>query len=325
MSPVPSLANVLDHALLADEAGLAAAFQRRDPFRNLVVDAFFRPEFAQRLLAEFPGFESGNARNEAGQLGGKSVHEHIRTLGPAFAELHALIQTPEFLGWLSRVTGIPDLLFDPDYYGGGTHDNRDGQDLDSHVDFNRHPGTGWHRRLNLIVYLNPDWHEEWGGALELRKDPRVPPTQDEIKRVLPAFNRGVVFETTEWSWHGFSKITLGGERDTRSRRSVALYFYTRERPAEELAGTHSTVYVDRPLPEHWGAGYTLSSEDAAQLQLLVARRDQHIQRLYRDVQDLMTQLDEAHTHVHRLQSERTWIYFAKALRRRWRQWRGQTS
>lgn len=260
---------------------LRAEFRRARPFRHLQLDGFLAPEFAQRLLDEFPDFERGNARNEHGELGGKSVVEQIRELGSAFTALDDLVRSEAFLRWLSQATGIPELRYDPWYFGGGTHDNRHGQELDPHVDFNRHPEDGSHRRLNLIVYLNHGWQDAWGGSLELHSDPRR--EDDAVSLITPLFNRCVVFETTEHSWHGFSRIQLPEDQRQRSRKSVALYFYTRERPAEEMAPEHSTIYVDRPLPERFSAGHTLDAADVEELRVLLTRRDQHIQRLYADL------------------------------------------
>lgn len=260
---------------------LGRQFASARPFRHLNIEGFFTSEFADALLQEFPPFERGNALNENGQLGGKSTIEQIKQLGPVYAELDRLIQSQDFLDWLSTATGIPDLLYDTYYFGGGTHENRHGQELDVHVDFNRHPANGWHRRLNLIVYLNPEWDEAWGGSLELHSDPRS--EQDEVTLIAPRFNRCVIFETTENSWHGFNRIVLPEDRQHLSRKSVALYFYTRARPAEEVAPTHSTIYVDRPLPSHYVPGHTLSEADVHELRVLLARRDQHLQRLYSEL------------------------------------------
>ncbi|MFO1493514.1 MAG: 2OG-Fe(II) oxygenase [Lysobacterales bacterium] len=281
---------LIDPRVSAQASAYAAQFAAGDPFRHVQIDGFFANDYLQQLLAEFPAFERGNARNEAGELAGKSVVERIRALGPAYAALDTLIQSPEFLALVATLTGIPDLLYDPHYFGGGTHENRAGQDLDPHVDFNRHPITGWHRRLNLIVYLNPEWEDAWGGSLELHSDPRRP--DNRIRLITPLLNRAVIFETTEWSWHGFSRIALPPERSGLSRRSIALYFYTRERPTEELADPHSTIYVDRPLPAHLREGHTLSAEDMQTLRVLLARRDQHIQRLYRDAQSRDANLEQ---------------------------------
>lgn len=287
---------MLNPRVLNDAERLAAAFRTREPFRHVVIEDFFAPDVCARLLHEFPPFERGNAHNEAGEPGAKSTVEKIRELGPAYAALDHLIQTQDFLDLIGRITGIAGLRYDPWYFGGGTHENRAGQDLDPHVDFNRHPVERWHRRLNLIVYLNPEWDDAWGGSLELHSDPRR--DDDRIKLITPLYNRAVIFETTEWSWHGFSCIALPDAKKSLSRKSIALYFYTDERPAEELADTHSTIYVDRPLPERIRAGAVLNEADVQEIRTLLARRDQHNQRLYRDIMALTTKLGEAQAALH---------------------------
>lgn len=269
----------------------ASAFAGAKPFRHIAIEGFFQPSFLQRLRAEFPGFDERNALSEQGTVGNKAVVERLRGIGPAYAELDDLVRSEAFLGLVSKITGIPELLYDPWYFGGGTHENRHGQDLDPHVDFNRHPVTGWHRRLNLIVYLNPEWDEAWGGCLDLHRDPREP--DDEIIRLAPLDNRCVIFETNEISWHGFERIDLPEPRRDLTRRSIALYFYSETRPAEELADSHSTIYVERPLPAQFQPGHTLEEADLQVLRTLIARRDQHLQRLYRDIGRLTTELDEA--------------------------------
>jgi hypothetical protein len=268
----------------------AADFARQDPFRHVVIDDFFAPEYASRLVAGFPTFERGNARNENGEPGNKSTVEKIRNLGPAYAALDDLVRSKPLLDLVGRITGIEDLLYDPWYFGGGTHENRSGQDLDAHIDFNRHPVEHWHRRLNLIVYLNRGWDDGWGGSLELHSDPRR--EDDRITRITPLYNRCVIFETTETSWHGFARIGEAPDGASRSRKSIALYFYTRERPEDELADTHSTIYVDRPLPERFRPGMTLDANDVEELRILLSRRDQHNQGLYRDITRLSTELEQ---------------------------------
>ena len=281
---------IADQTLAAVPAA-AERFQQREPFRHVVIDGFLQPDIAEALLAEFPEFNPALAINEDGKVGSKSVHERIRALGPTYSRFDEFIQTQDFLGLVSRITGIPGLLYDPHYFGGGTHDNRNGQALDAHVDFNRHPVTHTHRRLNLIIYLNPDWQAEWGGVLELHSDPRS--DHDQVTPVVPLFNRAVIFETTEHSWHGFSPINLPATRQDEARRSIALYFYTAQRPADELAEAHSTVYVGRPLPDHVVAGVTLAQADVDEIRGLLQGRDLHIQRLYRETSALNARLEQA--------------------------------
>lgn len=271
-------ASIIHPRVLETADALGARFASAEPFPHLVIDDFFAPGVAERLLAEFPGFEQGNFVGDDGQPGGKSTLDKVRQLGPAYRALDDAIQSPAFLQALSRLTGIDGLLYDPWYLGGGTHENRNGMSLDPHVDFNFHPSERWHRRLNLIVYLNPEWEAQWGGCFELFRDPHASPRPDVS--IPPVFNRCAIFETSERSWHGFDQIQLPPEHAGLSRRSIALYFYTKDRPAEEIAGRHTTYYVNRQLPERFVEGRVLDGRDVAELQGLITQRDAHIRMMY---------------------------------------------
>lgn len=270
--------SILDHRVLDTADRLGAAFAAAEPFPHLVVDDFLDADFAQQLLSEFPAFEQGNFVGDDGQPGGKSTSDKVRRLGDAYRRLDDAIQSPEFLHALSRMTGIDGLIYDPWYLGGGTHENRDGMSLDPHVDFNFHPSERWHRRLNVILYLNPVWDAEWGGNFELFRDPHASPKPDVT--IAPAFNRCAIFETSERSWHAFDRIRIPSDRPGLTRRSIALYFYTEDRPADEVADRHTTYYVNRQLPSHFVEGRTLDADDAGELQQLIAQRDAHIRMLY---------------------------------------------
>jgi hypothetical protein len=262
---------------------LARQFRDAKPFRHVVIDEFLAPDFVQRLIREFPEFDPAGAVNEAGQRGRKSTRADMEALGGAYAEFDQLMRAPGFLHWLGKVCGIENLLYDAEYAGGGTHENLTGQDLDFHVDFNYHPHKPLHRRLNLIVFLNPRGEASWGGCLELVRDAWSENHGEDRSQVVPIANRCVVFETTENSWHGFEQIQL--PENELSRRSIAVYFYTSQRPAEETAAPHGTIYVPRPLPDRLTAGHTLTAEDRTELEILLARRDAQIRFLYEREQE----------------------------------------
>jgi hypothetical protein len=270
--------SIINPAVMSKLADYRHEFVSAPPFPHVVIDDFLTPDFAQALLDAFPAFEQGNAMGDDGQLGGKSTLDKVRGLGAAYQRLDDAIQSPEFLKAIGDLTGIDGLIYDPWYLGGGTHENRNGMALDAHVDFNYHPSERWHRRLNLIVYLNPIWEAAWGGCLELFRDPHA--DSRPSRSVNPAFNRCVIFETSEVSWHAFDPIRLPAEREALTRRSVALYFYTKDRPVEQTAPRHTTYYVNRQLPGHFEEGRTLSRSDIAEIRHLLDRRDNHIRMLY---------------------------------------------
>ena len=300
--------------VLSAAGELAARFQSARPFPHVVIDDFLAADFCRDLVEQFPAFDERAALNEDGKPGGKATQEQVRALGPAYRHLDDLVQSPGFLALIERITGIRGLLYDPWYFGGGTHENRQGQDLDPHIDFNYHPITHQHRRLNLIVYLNEEWRDEWGGSLQLHRDPTREAAEDEIVTVTPVMNRCVVFETSERSWHGFRRIELPDDRRRLSRKSFALYFYSEDRPPAETAIEHSTVYIERHLPDRFVAGLMLSETDVQELRTLLARRDQHLQRLYRQVQELNGRLSGS------------WLYSAEMqLRRRVHELENSTS
>lgn len=251
------------------------AFLHAEPFKHVVVENFFEPSFARRLLEEFPSFDPKLAMNEHGGIGGKAVNTKIREISPAYKELYEAISSQPFLDLISRLSGIPELILDPKLFGGGTHDNRHGQELDAHVDFNYDEAQQLHRRLNLIVYLNEDWKTEWGGAIEIHSNPRDPAT-NRIRAYDPLFNRCVMFETNEYSWHGFPKINLPPDKRHLSRKSISIYLYTKDRPAEEIVPMHGTFYYQRPLPDYIQASRVLTAEDVEELKKLLIRRDDWI-------------------------------------------------
>ena len=261
-------------------------FSEALPFRHLIIDDFLDPQLIQSLAANFPAFDEAKASDESGKPGQKCVHEEVKALGEGYCRLDALVQNEEFLNVINTITGIDGLIYDPLYYGGGTHENRGGQELDPHIDFNYHPVTNHHRRLNLILFLNEEWREDWGGLLELYAEPDK--EGHPAKTITPRLNRLVMFVTTEHSWNGFRRINASADS---SRKSFALYYYTVDRPVAETAPRHSTVYVERHLPSDIIAGQVLTEARLNEVQRLLHRRDQHIKRLYSDIQGLMSELD----------------------------------
>lgn len=281
----------IDHA---DE--FREAFLHAEPFRHVVIDGFFENNFVERLLDEFPTFDKRLAAAENGQIGGKAVNTQIARIGPAYEDLYGFLSSAPFLDFMSRLSGLPGLLLDPAMYGGGTHENLHGQELDPHVDFNFDQTEKLHRRLNLIVYLNKDWRTQWGGALEIHSNPRRP-DENRICSFDPLFNRAVLFETNEYSWHGFPRIDLPEDKRHISRKSISIYLYTKERPAAEIAPKHATFYVQRPLPERFVPGYSLTAADVLESRALLVRRDDWIERYQRAELNYSREAEELRNYI----------------------------
>ncbi len=263
---------MINSDVISQAGEIQKSFQEALPFRHVAIDGFLQPEACESLLRDFPIFDPSKAINEMGEVGGKSVYEEVADISPFYRQFYQYINSKEFLDAVSALTGIPDLIADASLFGGGTHENLDGQALDVHVDFNIDERRMLHRRLNLLVYLNKEWEEAWGGLIELHSDPRHPEV-DEVKSLLPLFNRCVIFETSEYSWHGFETIHLPEGRKQLSRKSFAIYLYTKDRPIEDAVAPHTTFYLCRPFPKDILAGKTLSEDDVRNLRNLFTQRD----------------------------------------------------
>lgn len=225
-----------------DVETLRRQFREAEPFPHFVIDGFLEPDAALEAARSFPSFE------EAAALGNefKTVNE-LRKLQltkrehfPApLQRVGDAIASESFRQTLSAITGIENLIWDPNFDGGGIHQTARTGILDVHVDFNYLPEQKWYRRLNLLLYLNERWDPDWGGLLELWNS-------DVSRRhhaFMPVLNRCVVFETSETSFHG---VTAVNAPEDTPRRSFACYYYTQEAPAGYSGAAHSTIFKARP-------------------------------------------------------------------------------
>ncbi|MBI2187073.1 MAG: 2OG-Fe(II) oxygenase [Acidobacteria bacterium] len=217
----------------------ASSYRSADPFPHIVVDELIAPEILDRVLAEFEAMERGRWHHADESLERKWSNEDSRQFGPFTAALIAQLNGGPFITFLEELAGIRGLVGDPHLRGGGLHEIRQGGLLGVHADFNIQRRLKLYRRLNLLIYLNKDWDEQWGGALELwdRKG------QQCVRTIPPLFNRAVLFDTSNFSYHGHPH-PLACPPD-RSRKSVALYYYSQECPAEEDRKPHTTIFLGR--------------------------------------------------------------------------------
>lgn len=132
--------------------------------------------------------------------------------------------SPQFLLWLQELTGENALLPDPYLEGGGIHRIYSGGYLKVHADFNWNSRIHLYRRLNLLLYLNKDWQESWGGALELWSQDM----KSCEKTIYPTMNTMAIFTTDDKSYHGHPH-PMSCPVDVR-RDSIALYYYSPIKP-----------------------------------------------------------------------------------------------
>lgn len=220
----------------ADAEG--AAYRAAQPFPHAVLDGFAEDEHLDQVLAEFPPMPE--ATRGVLEERKHAVADETR-FGPFTRHYVAQFNSSVVLDFLESLTGISGLIPDPHYLGGGLHQTAAGGYLKVHADFNRHKRLRLERRLNLILYLNRGWDEDYGGHLELWNRDMTSCEQ----RIAPEFNRCVIFTTTDTSYHGHPDPLRCPPGVTR--KSIALYYYTGGQGAEEVdSGTHTTLFRARP-------------------------------------------------------------------------------
>jgi Rps23 Pro-64 3,4-dihydroxylase Tpa1-like proline 4-hydroxylase len=226
----------------SDREALRHQFAGAQPFPFVKIENFVDPEFAREVASAFPTFDDALATGRSF----KTVNERKKvqitdanTFPAPILRLHQMLSSQEFLGDLSYITGIPNLVADEELVGGGVHVTGPGGRLDVHIDFNYMEERQLHRRVNLLLYLNPTWQEEWGGQIQLW-DRKVQACERQFS---PALNRCVIFETSDISFHGVTPVSPTAPYP---RLSFATYYYTREAPAHWQGGVHGTIFRARP-------------------------------------------------------------------------------
>jgi hypothetical protein len=217
---------------------LSKRYQKASPYPHIVLENFLNPEVLNDCIAEF------NKLNETdGWINYKHYNENKRGLNKLDLLPETIkgtineLNSPEFLEFLSKLTGIKGLQKDDGLEGGGIHQSTRGGYLNIHADFTVHPHhRNWQRRVNVLVYLNKEWEEAWGGKLELW-DKQMKACE---AAVLPVFNRCVIFNTDADSYHGHPEPMTCPEGVFR--RSIALYYYT----VEANPFRRATYYQARP-------------------------------------------------------------------------------
>jgi hypothetical protein len=223
--------------LEAEQEKLHDQYVHASPFPHIVIDDFLLEDAIAPAIADFPDNTDPGWRAYAHVNEHKFADTNWQAWAPSLQRVLADVQSPRFVDFLQALTGMEDLIIDESLNGGGLHQSITGGFLNMHADFTVHPQhRDWRRRVNLLIYLNDDWDDAWGGQLEL--------WSTDMKRreqvISPIRNRAVIFTTDVDSFHGHPEpLTCPPDR---ARRSMALYYFS----VEEAPLVRSTEYRARP-------------------------------------------------------------------------------
>jgi hypothetical protein len=211
------------------------------PFPHIVFDNFLANDIANTLAADYPSVENNDIRwkYHNNENVDRYFVEDTRFFGDNLRQFANAVNSRSFLLFLETLTGIPSLIPDPYFIGGGAMATGPGGFLNVHVDFNWHQRLQSWRRCNALFYLNPSWEAEWGGELELWSiDGKT--KQKELK---PLFNRVVIFSTTKQSFHGQPSRTKSPPGQFRNVFSA--FYYASERSDLIDENPHFTRYNEK--------------------------------------------------------------------------------
>ena len=205
-------------------------YKSGQPFPSIVLDNFFNKDFLLRVRNEFPDLSNlKNSQTWKNKNEVKFANNSYELFKENTRFCFDFLNSQIFLNFLQKITSIEEkLISDPSLNGGGLHETKKGGLLKIHTDFNKDSSFNLDRRINVLIYLNINWQENYGGHLELWDADMKNP----IKKILPVFNRIVIFSTTDYTNHGHPEPLSCPEND--SRKSFALYYFSRGRPKSEV-------------------------------------------------------------------------------------------
>jgi Rps23 Pro-64 3,4-dihydroxylase Tpa1-like proline 4-hydroxylase len=235
--PVLPSAFATDESLLNQPLNLAQYSQHRlkaDPFPHLVIDDFFLPEVASELASAFPRHDDPAWYLDDNAIEQKLALNMWDRFPSAIYRAIWFLNRADFVAELERLTHCrlyPDIRL----HGGGLHSLSRGGKLNIHLDYSLLSKLRLERRINLIIYLTPDWQTEWGGQLQLCAHDEKSSAPGEVRQLIePRFNRAILSDTTHNSWHGLPEPLVCPEGIFRN--SLAVYYLCDPRPTAPSRG-----------------------------------------------------------------------------------------
>lgn len=210
------------------------------PFPHMVIDDFLDPEIISKLETEFPSFDSKLWYVYDNPIEVKKTMNFWDRFPPTTYQLFWDFCTAEFTQVLTQIFSAHPLYPDIGLNGGGWHIHGPGGKLNVHQDYSIHPKMELQRKLNIILYLSKDWKSDWGGSLELWSHNEIDnKPKDKIDSIEIKYNRAVIFDTTQNSWHGFNGA-LNCPPETY-RKSIAMYYV--QYPDNTAKNIHKAQYA----------------------------------------------------------------------------------
>jgi Rps23 Pro-64 3,4-dihydroxylase Tpa1-like proline 4-hydroxylase len=222
------------------------------PYKHLVLDDFFSYEMAKLCHESFPAMDdkSWEHANDADiEIKYRSTWKSEFDIPDGIIDVVRIMNSSHFLNAMSEKFNIPKIMPDPYFTGGGLNVTKPGGLLDVHVDGNYHDASGLNRRLNALLYLNPNWQPGWGGEFGIYDKYG----EECVKQLAPLFNRLVIFDTHDYSFHGLPNPL--NFPDGEVRKSVLLYYYTKSPRLDSQIATkepHSALWKRRGLKDKKG-------------------------------------------------------------------------
>ncbi len=217
----------------------AEAYQSGRPYNHICIDNFLPEEVLRKVQSDLASLQEDDDSQTFSRAQENLKTQYNPERLPSYTrELFHAFNARPFILFLEEMTGIKGLIPDPYYIGAGIHQVANGGHLDIHADFNLHKQMNVERRLNVLIYLNDDWREEWGGSFEIWENDM----SAKVESFVPLFNRMCCFSTGSNTFHGNPEKV--NHPNGEPRRSIALYYYTATWDPTRKA--HSTIFKPRP-------------------------------------------------------------------------------
>ncbi len=228
---------------------LAQDFATASPFSYVAIDNFADENKLYKILDTFPVPGTENLNKSRDYIFAKNKYEkaNFKEVSTECNQIYQDFISERFQQIICKITN-QDVFIDREFHGGGIHQGGEGSFLDMHVDFNYHPlHRNWFRNLNILLYLNPDWKQEYGGQLKLKH------TQTgEYTEIEPLFNRCVIMFTRDYTLHGYDRISFP---QGKFRRSIATYAYNLDSNPQDSRSTlwipENTSPLKKMIGQHW--------------------------------------------------------------------------